>query len=201
MTAVRRPDGSGGPLSENERIDDIQFYVDPRAELIIDDIVLYDAPVAGETRPFPKQILFTGLFDTGKQGKEWPGDFEIVKGGYFWNAARSVPAKAGDGNWIRLGLRGKRPLSGATTDLFFRYHLTGTDSMKVILANSVGGAYPVQVKNLKKDQWAAATVHFGPQPGDKAQTLQGSVAEEIQFLLPANATLLIDDLLLYKPGS
>ena len=30
MTAVRRPDGSGGPLSEDERIDDVQFYVDPR---------------------------------------------------------------------------------------------------------------------------------------------------------------------------
>ena len=30
MTQCRRPDGSGGPLSEDERIDDIQFYVDPR---------------------------------------------------------------------------------------------------------------------------------------------------------------------------
>src|SRR5262249_48657644 len=53
MTAVRRPDGSGGPLSEDERIDDVQFYVDPRAELLIDDMVLYDAAAPDEKRPFP----------------------------------------------------------------------------------------------------------------------------------------------------
>jgi hypothetical protein len=75
MTAARRPDGSGGPLSEGERIDDIQFYTDPRAELLIDDIVLHDEAGADENRPFPKRILFTGWFDSGKQGKEWPGAF------------------------------------------------------------------------------------------------------------------------------
>ena len=73
MTLARRPDGTGGPLSEGERIDDIQFYTDPHAELIIDDIVLYDEAGAEEKRPFPKRFLFTGWFDTGKQGKEWPG--------------------------------------------------------------------------------------------------------------------------------
>ena len=35
--------GSGGPLSENERIDDIQD-----ADLLIDDIVLYDVATDGE---------------------------------------------------------------------------------------------------------------------------------------------------------
>ena len=47
-------------------------------ELLIDDIVLYDAGPETETRdvsPFPRRIIFTGWFDTGKQGKEWPGDF------------------------------------------------------------------------------------------------------------------------------
>src|SRR5262249_3144952 len=78
MTQLRRPDGSGGPRSEDERIDDIQFYIDPRAELLIDDIVLYEAAGPDEKRPFPERILYTGLFDTGKQGKEWPGDFEII---------------------------------------------------------------------------------------------------------------------------
>src|SRR5207253_1641391 len=48
MTQARRPDGSGGPLSEDERIDDIQFYADPSAELLIDDIVLYDAAAKEE---------------------------------------------------------------------------------------------------------------------------------------------------------
>ena len=62
MTLLRRPDGSGGPLVEGERIDDIQFYVDPRAELLIDDIVLFDAETLGGKRPFPKRLLYTGWF-------------------------------------------------------------------------------------------------------------------------------------------
>src|SRR5262249_27345822 len=37
MTRARRPDGSGGPLGEDERIDDLQFYTDATAELIVDD--------------------------------------------------------------------------------------------------------------------------------------------------------------------
>jgi hypothetical protein len=67
MTAARRPDGSGGALAADERIDDIQFYVDPAAELLIDDIVLYDAAATTETAPFPRRLLFTGWFDTGRQ--------------------------------------------------------------------------------------------------------------------------------------
>ncbi len=75
---MRRPDGTGGPLSADERIDDIQFYIDPRADLLIDDVILYEAAAPDEKRPFPKRIVFTAWFDTGKQGKEWPGEFEIV---------------------------------------------------------------------------------------------------------------------------
>jgi hypothetical protein len=60
MTQARRPDGSGGPLAADERIDDIQFYIAPEADLFIDDIVLYDAARAGETEPFPNRIVFTG---------------------------------------------------------------------------------------------------------------------------------------------
>src|SRR5258706_1861709 len=94
MTQARRPDGSGGPLSEDERIDDIQFYVEPTAALIIDDIQLYEAALPDEKRPFPKRLIFTGWFDTGKQGKDyqWPGDLEIVKHDprRAWKATKSV---------------------------------------------------------------------------------------------------------------
>src|SRR6185436_2607698 len=91
LTRARRNDGSGGSLTENERIDDIQFYVRTNADLIIDDIVLYDAPPETEKRPFPKRILFTAWFDTGKKGAEWPGDFEIVphEKPLTWKAAKS----------------------------------------------------------------------------------------------------------------
>lgn len=206
MTKVLRPDGSGGPLSENERIDDIQFYVDPRAELLIDDIVLYDAPVAGENRPFPQQIHFTGLFDTGKQGKEWPGKFDIVKNGFFWNAAQAVPGDAPATKNITVNLRGKRPL-GDKTFLFLRYHATGAEEMDVELqldAKAPKDRHIITLMNLKNGQWTEAVLDFSAQArnakGNPSATRAGDLAEEIRFVVPAGATLMVDDLLLYSTG-
>jgi inosine-uridine nucleoside N-ribohydrolase len=199
MTAVRRPDGSGGPLAEDERIDDVQFYVDPRAELLIDDIVLYDAALPGEKRPFPKNIQFTGVFDTGKQGKEWPGTFEIVdKAGNFWKAARSVDNTDLGAPWIRLHLRGERPL-GDATHLFFRYRLSGADSMRVRLVNRTAkDTHTVELKGLKSATWSQATVDFSD--GSPGKPKRGDRGDEILFLLPKGADLLIDDVLLFEPG-
>jgi hypothetical protein len=199
MTAMRRPDGSGGPLSEGERIDDIQFYVDPKAELLIDDIVLYDAAAEGEKRPFPKNFHYTGLFDSGKQGKEWPGTFDIAqKKGYFWNAAKSVDNPELGGPSIKLYLRGERPL-GEATQLFFRYQLTGADSLRVGMVNRTAKVtHLVELKSLTKDKWAEATVDFTDAMPKKPS--KGDRADELHFLLPKGAELLIDDVLLYEPG-
>ncbi len=185
MTKCRRPDSSGGPLSENERIDDIQFYTDPGVELIIDDIVLYDAALAGEKRPFPEGPIFTGWFDTGRQGKEWPGDFDIVahKPPRTWKAARSILESKSGKPWIRLGLRGERPLH-ETTQLRFRYHLTGARAMIVSL-----GDREALLSDLKKGEWAEKTVAFAVGKGRRAS--------EVRFLLPKGAALLLDDVLLY----
>jgi inosine-uridine nucleoside N-ribohydrolase len=199
MTQARRPDGTGGPLSEGERIDDIQFYTEPTAELIIDDIVLYDAAAPAEKRPFPKRILFTAGFDSGKQSKEWPGDFEIVpQKGYFWHAAKSVPHPESKLPWIRLSLRGERTL-GDVTQLTFRYRLTGTDAMKVGLVNRTAKATQfMEVKGLAKEQWTQATINFtGASSGPPNR---GDRAHEVQFVLPTPGELLIDDMLLYEPG-
>ncbi|MBI2808739.1 MAG: nucleoside hydrolase [Planctomycetes bacterium] len=208
MTQMRKPDGTGGPLSESERIDDIQFYADPRAELLIDDIVLYDAAEKGETRPFPKRFLFTGWFDSGKQGKEWPGKFEIApKLGFFWHAAKSIPHPNVKGQaWINIGLRGNRPL-GAATHLSFRYKLVGTDSLRismpVVQAAKVGtkgkGIAPVRVElnGLKTNEWASLTVDLNA-AAPNALTV-GSFVSEIGFFVPAGGQLLLDDLLLYEP--
>jgi purine nucleosidase len=196
MRAARRPDGTGGPLSENERIDDIQFYTDSTAELIIDDIVLFDAAPSGEKRPFPRRIHFTGWFDSGKQGKEWPGTFDIAANqGFFWHAARSVKQPGGDASWIRLHLRGQRVL-GEKAHLFFRYRLTGADSMRVALVQSKV-SHPVPLKALTTEKWAEAVVDFSTAPRPPRS---GDLVDEIHFLLPAGAELLIDDLLLYEPG-
>jgi inosine-uridine nucleoside N-ribohydrolase len=200
MSAARRPDGTGGPLSENERIDDIQFYVDPRAELLIDDIVLYDAASQEEKRPFPKSIQFTGWFDSGKQGKEWPGTYDIAeKKGFFWNAAKSVNIPELGGPAIRLNLRGERPV-GEAAHLFFRYQLAGGDSLRIALVNRTAKeTQVVELKGLTKDKWSEATVDFSdakpkkPQPGDQV--------DELHFLLPQGAELLLDDVLLYEPGT
>jgi purine nucleosidase len=206
MTAVRRPDGTGGPLSENERIDDIQFYVDPRADLLIDDIVLYDAPVEGERRPFPSRLLYTGLFDTGKQGKEWPGTFEIVdKKGFFWKAARSVSQEPQGTPWIQLKLRGQRP-AGLTTELFFRYHLTGADTMKMVLVNrSAGVHHIVALHRLVQGRWANTLVNFTREgrgeDGRPSAPRRDDGIDEIRFLLSRGAELLVDDVLLYASGN
>ncbi len=53
MTAAAGPTAAAARLAADERIDDIQFYVDPAAELLIDDIVLYEAAEAA-TAPFPQ---------------------------------------------------------------------------------------------------------------------------------------------------
>ena len=197
MTQARRPDGSGGPLSEDERIDDIQFYVAPDAELLIDDIVLYEAAPAGETNSFPRRVTFTGWFDTGKQGagNEWPGDFDIVKhdAPLSWKAAKSIVNPKTGRPWIRVHLRGARPLSVANR-LRFRYRLTGGGELKVVLANSTTGQeWNALGREWVSGMWAEATVDF--QVGKS-----GMFADELQFLAPNNAELLVDDLLLFEPA-
>jgi inosine-uridine nucleoside N-ribohydrolase len=200
MTAARRPDGSGGPLSEDERIDDVQFYVDPRAELLIDDIVLYDAALPGEKRPFPKRILFTGWFDTGKQGKEWPGTFEIVeRAGNFWKAAKSVDTSDLGAPWLGLHLRGERP-AGEATQLFFRYRLSGATSLRVRLVNRTArDTHTVELKDLTTGKWSDTTADFSADSRrDKPHA--GDRVDKVHFLLPKGAELLVDDVLLYEPG-
>jgi purine nucleosidase len=197
LTHMRRPDGSGGALAEDERIDDIQFYLDPRAELLIDDIVLYDAGPREEKRLFPKRFLYTGWFDTGKQGQEWPGDFEIVphEKPRTWKAAKSVPNADTGEPWLRLSLRGDRRLD-ATTELFFRYRLTGAESMRVeLVPTGSKGEMKRELKNLKKDEWADTMLSFASPDKTKA-----GYVNEIRFWLPKGADLWIDDVLLYVPG-
>ena len=196
MTQMRKPDGTGGPLSENERIDDIQFYADPRAELLIDDIVLYDASDVNETRPFPKRFLFTGLFDAGKQGKEWPGDFEIAqKQGYVWHAAKSIPhPTAKDLAWIRVNLRGDRPV-GDATHLSFRYKLEDADTITVRLESTDKNISAVlNLKNLKQNDWTEAKLEVEPNV-----LRSGGSLRDVTFTLPSAGRLWIDNLLVYEP--
>ncbi len=195
MTQLRRPDGTGGPLSEDERIDDIQFYVDPRAELWIDDIVLYDEALKAETRPFPKRIHFTGWFDSGKQGKEWPGTFDIVekeapeKG----KAAKSPEPKPGNTFClIDLGVRGLRKTE-ASLELFCRFRLSADSSIH-FTAHERGKAWdPSTMLQMKKQEaWKDLVVPL--------QNVKGIGFDCVTFLTINSAILQIDDVLLYEPG-
>jgi inosine-uridine nucleoside N-ribohydrolase len=197
MTDARRPDGSGGPLSDDERIDDIQFYIDPNAELLIDDIVLYDEAAEGETVPFPARFLFTGWFDTGKQGVEWPGKFETVphEAPRKWKAAKSIPGEDGGPPQLRVSLRGSRPLS-ANLRLRFRYRLSDGKQLSVALVDSEGKAEArMSLVDLIVGSWAETELAFALPPDSKLRA-----ADEVRFEIPAGAELLIDDLLLYEPG-
>lgn len=194
MTEARRPDGTGGPLAENERIDDIQFYVDPEGEIVIDDIVLYDAAEKDEQRPFPKRIMFSGIFDTGKQGQHWPGDFEVIAdAGNFWKAARSVQNDKIGTPWLRIGLRGHRRL-GEHTHVSFRYLLTGSSTMDVRLVDSKSSnSQSVVANGLENGRWSQTSIEF--------DTGKLSAIDEIHLLLPKDAKLTVDDLLLFEPGT
>jgi hypothetical protein len=182
MTAMRRPDGSGGPLGEGERIDDIQFYADASADLIIDDIVLYEAAGPDEAQPFPLHVVFTAGFDTGRQGKEWPGDFEIVphEAPRTWKAARSIP-----GAGLRVSLRGRRPLPGGELRLRFLARLTERGRFEV----SVGAGPWVSIDARGMD-WEVFQVPLGKGLHE---------ASEIRFRVPGQSTLWVDDLLLVEP--
>jgi hypothetical protein len=106
--------------------------------------------------------------------------------------------------WIRVLLRGERPL-GDVTQLRFRYHLTEADTMRVLLMNRTAkDSHFVELKGLKKGEWSETTLDFTADSkrgdGTAAKPAKGDKVDEIQFLLPKGATLLVDDVLLYEPG-
>jgi hypothetical protein len=185
MTTLRRPDGSGGPLSEDERIDDIQFYVDRAAELIIDDIVLYDAAGESEREPFPSRLIFTAWFDTGKQGQEWPGDFEIVPNEKpeKWKSAKSKHGL------IRVSLRGPRPVDEHQIAVRFRCRLSGADHFNVHLE---GGAWQGVTSTVWANESGWKEVRLTLLTGFPA-------ADATVFDVADPGVLWIDDLLLYEP--
>jgi sulfatase modifying factor 1 len=186
MTQARRPDGSGGPLSgdEDERIDDIQFYTDPGAELIIDDIVLYDAALPGEKEPFPKRVIFSGWFDTGRQGREWPGTFEIV------NHEKPLTGKAAHSveGAILLGLRGEREV-GDPAALRFQYRWTGAAPLMgvTLLGSKEAKSFAGQGG---KDRWASMTLPIR----------WGGRFHAIEFRTDPPSELWVDEVIFYEPG-
>jgi hypothetical protein len=159
--------------------------------------VLYEAAPDDESRPFPRRVVFTGWFDTGKQGEEWPGEFEIVKHQppRTWKAAKSVVNKATGHSWIRVQLRGLRTLSHATK-VRFRYTLSAAGPLTVVLLNSATAEeFRGTLRDTAVGEWTEVQLDFSP-------VRQGQVSpqtDEVHFLVSGTAELLLDDLLIYEP--
>ena len=195
LSSARRPDGSGGPLSENERIDDIQLYVKPGSQLLADDIVLYEpgADAPREAWPFPGRFIFTAWFDTGKQGAEWPGDFEIVahEPPRTWKAARSVIDPRTGEPWIRIGMRGRRPV-GAEAYLRVWLRVSRASDLRMGLVDSGSGKEWIGTAKTHGGRWERLTMGL-------AGLDQDSQADEILIRAPAGVEVLVDDILLWEP--
>ena len=66
-----------------------------------------------------------------------------------------------------------------------------------------GKVVPVaELKDMKKDQWAQATIDLGAGgvKGDREDSRGKRRIDEVQFLLPPGGELLLDDVLLFEPG-
>lgn len=201
MTDMRRPDGSGGALAADERIDDIQFYIDPRAELLIDDVVLYDEGEERELRTYPNRIVFTGWFDTGKQGKEWPGTLEILshQPPRTWKFAQSIEDESTKQPELRVSFRGERKL-GRAPQATFDYLLTGADKFEIQLYRAGEPILsPFPVEGSKPGEWRSAHGTFRS-PKAIAANPDAGAADELRFLLSKGAKLQIDNLLVFEPG-
>ena len=78
----------------------------------------------------------------------------------------------------------------------FRYRLNGAESVQVKIGNRrTGDVHAVELKKLTTGKWAEAVVDFA-----ESKPKSGERVDEITFVLPKGADLLVDDVLLYAPG-
>ena len=94
--------------------------------------------------------------------------------------------------WIRMGLRGPRR-TGERTRLTFRYRLSGAETLQVELRDAAGREHlTAAARQLARDRWAQATLDF--------DTRRLASVDEVRWLAPAGAALLVDDVLLFEPA-
>ena len=140
MTQMRRPDGSGGPLARTNASTTSSSTSIRAAELLIDDIVLYDAAVDGEKRPFPKHILYTGWFRHRQAGQGMAAAISRscrTRSRVCGRRRARWPIQTGE-PWIRLSLRGERPAGGGDRTVL-PLSSNRTLSLRVELAHSKSG--------------------------------------------------------------
>ena len=98
-----------------------------------------------------------------------------------------------------MSLRGERRLDGET-ELYFRYRAQGAERVEVELFHGKAGTtVGRRTLELTNGDWSEATVTFDPR-GVGLEPGAGPVADEVRFLLPAGAELVVDDVLLFTSG-
>ena len=165
MTQMRRPDGSGGPLSADERIDDIQFYIDPRA--ISSSTTWYSATPPLKTKNALSPSTSSSPAGSTPASKARNGQARsrspcmTSRGhGNMPNQSRAKRRSKTEAE-VRLRLRGERPL-GKECELKFLYHLEGKGPVDVVLYRA-GKPLPRAMQRISKLQtgaWTETTLKY-----------------------------------------
>lgn len=201
LSQMKLPDGSGEVISADELIGYIQFYIDPQAELLIDEVILHEAMNPDELRPFPQSVIFAGGFDTGEYGTELSGEFELVPHnqpgkGRFLKCV--VDPESGQTN-LRIGLRGHRRL-GPNSEISFRYLQTTSQPIEVRLS----GPNSKLVRSGRvycsvQGEWTTVTVRLESDAATPVADPLPEWGDQLEFRLHPGTELSIDDLLLFVP--
>jgi hypothetical protein len=109
--------------------------------------------------------------------------------------------------YLRISLRGQRPVGNATA-VRFKYLLTGSKAMTIVLANTQAGERSqLLVEGLTTGEWEEKTILMYSGSRDRVQdknidrTRMLTAADELRFVLPKGAELLVDDVLVYEPAT
>jgi hypothetical protein len=222
----KRNDGSPGAFKEGERMDDLKIFIrDPKNGadygMIIDDVIFFaeDPAAPPEPEPFPNRVIYLAAFDTGTFNAEntqkfFPGEFEVANQppkGAYWVAAKAVSAgNATSNRHVVLKLQTVQETTfhaGAHTKLRFRYWVKGAPAIVTVLHNKTRDiGHVVQVLTDKQGQWITRYVDFGKEivrlPGEEQDPgpAAGDVLDELRFLVPGDAELYVDEIVLYDAG-
>jgi hypothetical protein len=147
--------------------------------------------------------MFTGWFDTGQQGMEWPGQFEIVphEPPRTWKAARSVLDESSGKQAVRVNLRGRRPLRERIS-LRLQYRAVPGQSLDVVLRDSqTGHRWTSDTIQSHHDGWTQAERELALHAPQESARAAGHTlfADQVMFSSNAGTAFLVDDVLLLEP--
>jgi len=208
-----------GYLRVNDRIDDVQFYADKNAELLVGNVYMYNRVSETAVSPFsqwPTFFRFLGWFDTGGQtAGEWPSEASLNQHQNFLDDLSTIPEAGTNLAYLKVAFR-KRVLLDKKATLFFRYYLVGTDHLQVTLNDATTGLkLPVTVTGLtqssarpltepiSESEWRSARISYEDLVAQLPPSSTPPRVTDVKFELgmPAPAELRVDDVYLFAEES